>query len=882
MSLRTRLCFVCIAVLFGLALSGSARALPCALLVLPLLLGGRDARKEWAQQAAFEEAERLRAEQRAGAMFDCFVDSSPVSIEIYDAQGKLLKCNKASERLLGKMPPPGFSLFEERGLTRAGLLEPQLKRVLAGTRVETPPVWYDPTEVGLPGIPGKKVCFRATVFPIFDAESNVTEIAVIHEDVTELHRLEESTREAGRRQTDSGSVPVSEDVRELEFRRRKTEKALRETEEKYRAFIEGQRSCVTYEMTEDGRISSISPSVEEIWGVSAGTVQADPSVFLAQVHVDDREFVRDAEAEIRKSGVYPEQYRFRVENRKTGAVHWVEVRGSVSRVGGKKAYHAIAIDVSHFVAVEQTLTEKTRMLETVLSNDHDGVALIDPGLTVTLWSKAAERETRLTQEETVGKLLTEVYPEFAASGFLGIVKESLDKRSSLRHEAFYSDSRDRLAGWYEVTTYPWDSGLLLRIRNTTQAKNVEQSLKAKQRDLDSFLENPNDALVVLDRNLVVVSWNEPAERETRLAARETVGRKLTEVYPELEKAGFLAPITESLSKRVSLRHEALYSDGRDRLAGWYEVTIYPWETGLLLRVRNTTKSRALDQSLKAKQADFEALLGSEADGIILLDKELTVTRWNDAAEKETRLTARETVGRKITEVYPEFSSAGFLASIRESISKRAPLRHEAFYSDGRERQSGWFSIASYPLAAGVLLMVRNMTGLKKAEQAWVDADSRLRALLESPGVAVATKDRDLRYTMANQEAVRMLGLAAGRNIVGKSDEELLKPAVADLLVSNDRRVLSEGKPVELELALPDAASRNAAWYRVTKSPLHLPGQAVSGILVVATEITRRINVQEELGRCRKLVEDLLKKQTRTFRKVEKEIKRWEGPGTRPA
>ena len=72
-------------------------------------------------------------------------------------------------------------VFDDRGRKRAGLLEPQLKRVLAGTRVETPPTWYDPTEIGLPGVPGKKVCFRATVFPLFSNESEVIRIAVMHE-----------------------------------------------------------------------------------------------------------------------------------------------------------------------------------------------------------------------------------------------------------------------------------------------------------------------------------------------------------------------------------------------------------------------------------------------------------------------------------------------------------------------------------------------------------------------------------------------------------------------------------------------------------------------------------------------------------------------------
>ncbi len=106
-----------------------------------MLARSREPRRESDEQVAFEDVERARAEQRAGAAFDSFTDSSPVGIELFSPEGRPEHSNKAAERLLGKVPPPGIPLFDERGLKRAGLLEPQLRRVLAGTKVETPPTW---------------------------------------------------------------------------------------------------------------------------------------------------------------------------------------------------------------------------------------------------------------------------------------------------------------------------------------------------------------------------------------------------------------------------------------------------------------------------------------------------------------------------------------------------------------------------------------------------------------------------------------------------------------------------------------------------------------------------------------------------------------------
>ncbi len=224
-----------------------------------MITRGRDPRREVEEQAAFEEAERARAERRAGAVFESFADASPVSIELFTPEGKPVRSNKAAERLLGKVPPPGISLADERGLKRAGLLEPQLRRVLAGTRVETPPTWYDPTEIGLPGIPGRKVCFRATVFPLFDNEGKVCRIAVLHEDLTDTKKLEQELKESASRfvpaPAPAENAPQSgADARDIEFQRRKIEGALRESEERYRSLIDSARGYVILRFSEDGHI----------------------------------------------------------------------------------------------------------------------------------------------------------------------------------------------------------------------------------------------------------------------------------------------------------------------------------------------------------------------------------------------------------------------------------------------------------------------------------------------------------------------------------------------------------------------------------------------------------------------------------------------------
>ena len=612
-------------------------ALAGLLWAAPLVLGILQQAEEGDDKPGRQTGHRRETLKGLHALFDSFVDASPVAVEVYDRTGALLRSNKAAERLLGKVPPPGLSLFEERGLKRAGLLEPQLKRVLAGTRVETPATWYDPTEIGIPGVPGRKVCFRATVFPLLDEGGNVMRIAVMHEDLTEHRKLEQDLKTAREEATGprTEARPLSDDIREVEFRRRKVEQTLRETEERYLALVRDARDFAVIRTADDGRVLAISPSVEAIWGLSAEAIQTDPAVFFGQVHRDDLESVRAVEARFLESGTPPAAYRFRVCNAKTGKLHWVQASGSVCSAMGRRTHDRVLFDVTRQVEAEQALAAGRTDVAAIAASPTEGVVTVGPDLVVRTWSGGAERETRVAAQQTVGQPLARACPALGVPQFITALRRAAESREVL-HEA-----------------------------------NVQ-----------------------------------------------------------------LGPTADS-----------------------YRVTVFPHGPGLLLLIRNTTAQR-------------------------------------------------------------------------------------------------------------------------KIEQAWRDADTRLKALLDVPGVAVLVKDRTLRCTAANAAALRMLGVGDASAIIGKTDAEFLKPTVAGLIGSHDRRVLEEGKPVEVELALPDLVSAGAGWYRMVKCPLRSLSGEITGILDVAHDVTRQVHARQELARRRSYLEELVREQASALERSRKELERWSGrPGS---
>jgi len=615
-----------------------------ALALFPLAIGmvlprGRDPRREAEAQAAYEDAERVRAERRAGVVFDSFIDSSPSGIEVFGVDGSPLRSNKAAERLLGKVPPPGIPLPDERGLKRAGLLEPQLKRVLAGTRVETPPTWYDPTEIGLPGIPGRKVCFRATVFPLFDNEGKITRIAVMYEDVTEIKKAEQALRESEEKLRAAATVtpaptaaaPVPEDARDIEFQRRKIELALRESEERFRALFDSARGYVVARFTDEGQIVAVSPTIEEYWGINRDEVIRDNTAFFGQVHPDDLSRVKATETQVRKSGEYPPGHRFRVVHKSSGTVRWLEMRGSAVPAAGRRVVDALILDVTDCKSDEDMLREREANLAAIKTSAGDGVFTIDKDWVIRDWSPGAEKETRVTQQEAVGKRLWDVYPDLERSGFAAPFRKAMLDRKPQFHEGFYQDGREKYAGWFTLALYPYGTGVLAFVRNVSQRKRAEMAWQETDAKLKALFEQPGIFITIKDKNLRYVMTNKAALKAMARAGETIIGKTDPEIYNARVSGLLTSHDRQVLEQGSAVELELALPDGANPNATWYHIIKQPWlntaneALGVLDVAFDVTARVRAQQELAHRREYLEKLLAEQSGTLRKAQEELT--RW---------------------------------------------------------------------------------------------------------------------------------------------------------------------------------------------------------------------------------------------------------------
>ena len=146
---------------------------------------------------SYQTNERLRVSENR---FRALVEQAPLSIQVMAPSGRLILVNSAWEQMWGiklKMLP-SYNILLDRQLIEKGII-PYMERGFAGEACEIPPIVYNPAENPGDGMtprdPHRSHWTRGKIFPIKDEQGEITEVVLMHEDITEKKWFEDAIRE---------------------------------------------------------------------------------------------------------------------------------------------------------------------------------------------------------------------------------------------------------------------------------------------------------------------------------------------------------------------------------------------------------------------------------------------------------------------------------------------------------------------------------------------------------------------------------------------------------------------------------------------------------------------------------------------------------------
>lgn len=247
--------------------------------------------------------------------------------------------------------------------------------------------------------------------------------------------------------------------------------------------------------------------------------------------------------------------------------------------------------------------------------------------------------------------------------------------------------------------------------------------------------------------------------------------------------------------------------------------------------------------------NLDHIFQSIQDGISVLDRDLTILRVNSWMEK-LYCRGSTLVGRKCYDAYQgRTSPCPWCPSLKTLATGKT---HSVVVPYPSERDpTGWIDVSSFPLTDeagrifGVIEYVKDITALKKTEEALHRSEARIRSLIDAISETVVLIDREGIILAANAVLAERLGRAS-EELTGKCLFAFLPTHVSQSRKKAAHEVVATGKPVQT------VDERNGRIYRTQWFPVFDQSGAVIQIAVFGADITETRRLESSLIQAQKM------------------------------
>jgi PAS domain S-box-containing protein len=471
--------------------------------------------------------------------------------------------------------------------------------------------------------------------------------------------------------------------------------------------------------------------------------------------------------------------------RKDGSLVDVEVRSGSIIVGGERIgdftlYH----DISE-------LQRQKRYYESLLETSPSAIMTVDMDNTVTSWNPAAERLLGYTRQEAIGRNIDELV---ASQSDIRAEADDVSRQAGKGGQVHLVTRRTRKDGSLidvDVVAAPIFVGGE-QVGFYTIYSDVSE-LQRQRQYYASLLELSPTAVVAVDLEGTITSWNEAAEGLFGYEAAEAVGRNLDDVVAQ--DARFEAEAVD-LTRRGLAGEEVHLVTQRSRRDGSLvdvEVRAAPIvvggeQVGMFCIYHDISE-------LQRQKRYYESLLESSPSAIVTIDLDAKVTSWNPAAERLFGYAREEAIGRNIDELV---GGRDDLRKEAEGMNLEGATVGHSHRVTRRARKDG--SLVDVDVVGARIDVGGEPVGLYAIYSDISDLQRQRRyyeALFELSPAAIMTADANVNVTSWNPAAERLFGYSAAEAI-GRNADELVAndPRIQEDALQADARV-AEGKHVHL-------------------------------------------------------------------------------------
>ena len=269
----------------------------------------------------------------------------------------------------------------------------------------------------------------------------------------------------------------------------------------------------------------------------------------------------------------------------------------------------------------------------------------------------------------------------------------------------------------------------------------------------------------------------------------------------------------------------------------------------------------------AEEAQFERalmdmFLKSAPDAVYFKDTESRFVRASLALAQRVGLhDPNEIVGKSDLDLFSEEHALAAFADEQEVIRTGRPILNKVEKETLPDGRATWVLTAKLPwrnpagAIVGTFGISKDISALKRAEEALQQSSDMLQALLDSIPDRIYFKNAQSRFTKVGKALVKRLGMTSPEQVVGKTDFDFHPPELARQFVHDEEHIMATGEAIIAKVEQQVGPDGAPIWASVTKVPIYDRIGQIAGIIGISRDITALKRAEEELAqKSRELIE----------------------------
>jgi len=631
---------------------------------------------------------------------------------------------------------------------------------------------------------------------------------------------------------------------------KQAEEALRESEEKYRSIVElAPDSIMTFDLK--GVITSCNTAATRLSGYSKDELVGKHFSKIGPIRARDiPKFLKMLPSTLR--GKVPKPFEITFQ-RKDGTTRRGEVHISLMRVGGKTiGLQAIMRDISERKETVERLRASEEKYRGLFENARDVTLTMDLKGKITSINKAAV-EYGFKKDEIIGKSQLKFVPK---KYWPRLLKElvQIARGKTVEGEVEINTPKGKKVADYRSAPIITDDkvvGVQTILRDITEYRMAEEKFRSV------FASSP-DAITVIDLNGNIIECNQATLGMLGFSSKdEVIGKSGFALVAEEDRER----VKENLKKLLeegsmkNAEYTALTKDGREILAEISSSVVRDSSgnpLGFVGITKDIIERKKIEKALRESEEKYKELTESIDDIFFAMDKDLRYIYWNKASEKLTGISAKDAIGKYLTEIFPDVKGTKVEQFYLDTLRTRQPRTFMNEYQIGDKNFV--FEINAYPTQGGLSVFVKDLTEHKKMLEELRSSEKRLNILFEFAPDAYYLNDLKGNFVDGNKAAEELTGYNKSE-LVGKSFLKLKLlprrqiPKAAKLLAKN-----ALGKPTGPDEFVLNRKDGTQVPVEIRTFPVKIKDQTL--VLGIARDITERKKAEKAIGESQQKFERL--------------------------